>query len=86
MEKGPRLEQKLAQISHQDLDGNINALGAMAGRDITDDQWREILVSEQVAGNGELLDALHDHLLNHGDKIQTADQLRALVQKLKKRK
>ena len=84
MENGPKLELKLALISHQDLEGNINALGAMAGRDITDEQWREILVSEQVAGNGELLDALHDHLLEHGDEIQTADQLRALVQQLKK--
>lgn len=86
MENGPKFEQKLSQISHQDLWGNINALGAMAGEDITDKQWSEIFVSEQVAGNGELLDALHDHLLYHGDEIQTADQLRALVQQLKKQK
>ena len=86
MENGPKLELKLAQISHQDLEGNINALGAMAGRDITDEQWREILVSEQAVGNVDLLNGLHNHLLDHGDEIQTADQLQTLVKQLKEQK
>jgi alkylhydroperoxidase family enzyme len=86
MKKEPMLELKLAQISHRDLAGNINALGAMAGQDVTDEQWREILVNEQVPGSVELLNHLHDYLLNHSGEIQTAEQLRDLVQQLKQQK
>ncbi len=58
----------------------------MAGGEISNEQWRQILIDEHVAGNGDLLDALHDHLLDHGDEIQTAEQLRDLVRQLKEQK
>lgn len=83
MENEPKQKLEQVIIGHHDLEGNINALRAMAGQDITDEQWREILVDEQVAGNGKLLDALHNHLLDHGDEIKTADQVRSLIRKLK---
>ena len=79
------MELQQLQIDINDLEGNINTLSALASLDITDDQWREILINEKVIGNYKLLCALNDYLLDH-DHVETAEQLLAIVQKLKQQK
>ena len=79
-----KLDLKKKMVSVYDLEKNINALAALAGENITDKQWEEILKSEQVIGNADLLNSLHDYLLNHGEEIDTADKLRELVQIFKR--
>ena len=70
------------QVSPDDLEDNVSALSAMAGQDISYEDWRTIL-SKEVIGDKELVTDLHDYLLDHGDEIQTAEELLALVQRLK---
>lgn len=74
------LEQKM--VSVYDIGKNINALVALAGENITCEEWEEILKSEQVIGK-ETLKRLHDFLLEHGEEIDTAGKLRELIQRLK---
>lgn len=76
------LEQKM--VSVYDLEKNINVLAALAGENITREEWEEVLKSEQVIGNAELLNELHNSLLKNGKKVNTASKLHKLIQSLKK--
>lgn len=83
MKREASFESGHAHVHPEDLERNIDAFYPMVDGRISDEEWRDILVSEGVVTDRILMTDLHDHLLDHGDNIKNVDELRAAIQKLK---
>lgn len=79
-----RLKISQEQISHENIDGNINVFQALIKGYLSNEIWHEIMVSENIAGNADLQDKLHDYLMENGQEIETEEQLRLAVSEIKK--
>ncbi|MDO8604712.1 MAG: hypothetical protein Q7K40_04965 [bacterium] len=79
-----KLKISQEQISHANIDGNINVFQALIKGDLPNETWYRIMVDENIAGNPDLQDKFHDYLMENGEKIETEEQLRLAVSEIKK--